>query len=611
MPRYATLDRLGQIAPEKLGRGVVSTETYLRGDGTWATVSSTGTEGPQGPPGADGADGADGAQGPAGPPGASVWGTITGTLSDQTDLQTALNGKSATSHQHFATYASLSHAHIVGDTTGLQTALDAKSETAHQHFAVYSSLSHAHAQADVTNLSTDLAGKSDTSHQHFAVYSSVSHAHIVGDTTGLQTELDGKSSTAHHHFAIYSSLSHAHAQSDVTNLASDLSGKSSTSHQHFGDYASLSHAHIIGDTTGLQTAIDGKSDTAHQHFSLYASLSHAHFGVYASLSHGHAGADITSGTIGPAFLGSGTPTAGTFLRGDSTWATPSGGSGAPTTAEYLVGIADAGLSAERVVASSTSCFFDIGTAGQASVIRAALTGDVTASVNSNAMTIPANTVTYAKMQDVTATSRFLGRITAGAGDPEELTGTQATTLLDNVTSGLKGLAPASGGGTTNFLRADATWAAPGGGSNPFTMAVATLNTGTNSNTVFATVNYVSLSVTASKRYIVEGFLIYRTALITTGLNLAWNVPSGTTLIGQSVVTNALLTASVLSNNAVASSSGASTAPVWVGANNPAYVWLLASLSTTGGKITPLFRSEVSASFATLQAYSMWRMMEIV
>lgn len=31
------------------------------------------------------------------------------------------------------------------------------------------------------------------------------------------------------------------------------------------------------------------------------------------------------------------------------------------------------------------------------------------------------------------------------------------------TSGLNGLAPASGGGTSNFLRADGTWAAPSGG----------------------------------------------------------------------------------------------------------------------------------------------------
>ena len=42
------------------------------------------------------------------------------------------------------------------------------------------------------------------------------------------------------------------------------------------------------------------------------------------------------------------------------------------------------------------------------------------------------------------------------------TGTDATLPL--VSSGDAGLAPASGGGTTNFLRADGTWAAPSGGS---------------------------------------------------------------------------------------------------------------------------------------------------
>ncbi len=63
---------------------------------------------------------------------------------------------------------------------------------------------------------------------------------------------------------------------------------------------------------------------------------------------------------------------------------------------------------------------------------------------------------------VSATSRFLGRIAAGSGAVEEMTGTQATSLLDTFTSALKGVAPSSGGGTLNFLRADGTWAAPPG-----------------------------------------------------------------------------------------------------------------------------------------------------
>lgn len=87
-------------------------------------------------------------------------------------------------------------------------------------------------------------------------------------------------------------------------------------------------------------------------------------------------------------------------------------------------------------------------------------GDITVSGGGTTWTIDNDVVTYAKMQNVSATSRFLGRITAGAGDTEELTGTQATTLLDTFTNLLKGLVPASGGGTTNFLRADGTWTSP-------------------------------------------------------------------------------------------------------------------------------------------------------
>jgi len=84
-------------------------------------------------------------------------------------------------------------------------------------------------------------------------------------------------------------------------------------------------------------------------------------------------------------------------------------------------------------------------------------GDI--SVSGGVITIDNNAVTLAKLADI-ATARFLGRITASSGDPEELTGTQATTLLDAFTDALKGLAPASGGGTVNFLRADGSWAVP-------------------------------------------------------------------------------------------------------------------------------------------------------
>ncbi|WP_149588881.1 DUF2793 domain-containing protein, partial [Tabrizicola flagellatus] len=94
------------------------------------------------------------------------------------------------------------------------------------------------------------------------------------------------------------------------------------------------------------------------------------------------------------------------------------------------------------------------------------TGDVTSS-GDGATTIAPDAVSNDKLANM-ASGTIKGRTGTGTGDPEDLTGTQVTALLDTFTSGAKGLAPASGGGTTNFLRADGTWAAPpgGGGGSP-------------------------------------------------------------------------------------------------------------------------------------------------
>ena len=94
--------------------------------------------------------------------GSASWGTIGGTLSSQTDLTTALNGKAASSHGHaqsdvtnlvtdLAGKAASVHTHAQSDVTGLVSALAGKA-----------SASHTHAQSDVTNLVSDLAAKQDT-----------------------------------------------------------------------------------------------------------------------------------------------------------------------------------------------------------------------------------------------------------------------------------------------------------------------------------------------------------------------------------------------------------------------------------------------------------------
>lgn len=228
---------------------------------------------------------------------------------------------------------------------------------------------------------------------------------------------------------------HTHAESDVTGLVGDLAAK-----------APLASPVFTGDPTA-PTPAPGDNDT---------SLATSAF-VQAAL----AAYVVPDGDKGDITITSGVwavdANAVTYAKIQDV-----------SAASRLLGRGSAsGAGDPQEMTAGTSMVIS-GTALQ----RAALTGDVTASADSNATTIAALAVTTGKIADNAvdntkladmATARLRGRVTAATGDPEDLTGTQATTLLDTFTSALKGLAPSSGGGTTNFLRADGTWAAPAGG----------------------------------------------------------------------------------------------------------------------------------------------------
>ncbi|GEM_PF-6774870 len=90
-----------------------------------------------------------------------------------------------------------------------------------------------------------------------------------------------------------------------------------------------------------------------------------------------------------------------------------GGGGAPTTAQYLTLATDATLTAERVLAFNGSRF---------SVTDGGAGGNYDVDIANDG-------ITYAKIQNVSATDKLLGRSTAGAGDIEEITCTAAGRAL--------------------------------------------------------------------------------------------------------------------------------------------------------------------------------------
>lgn len=109
---------------------------------------------------------------------------------------------------------------------------------------------------------------------------------------------------------------------------------------------------------------------------------------------------------------------------------------------------------------TTGTFADALVSGSAESDEVVMGGDLSGAANASQLV--ANTVANADLAQMAANT-LKGNNTGATANAADLTATQVTAMLDGFTSALKGLVPASGGGTTNFLRADGTWAAPGGG----------------------------------------------------------------------------------------------------------------------------------------------------
>lgn len=158
---------------------------------------------------------------------------------------------------------------------------------------------------------------------------------------------------------------------------------------------------------------------------------------------------------------------GTVTSVDVTGSNGIGVSGSPITSSGTISLSLGDITPTSVAASGTVTGSNLsGTNTGDQTIT--LTGDVTGSgTGSFATTIAAEAVSLSKMANLAANS-IIGNNTGSAATPIALTQAQFTAMVNTFSSSLSGAVPASGGGTTNFLRADGTWAAPAGGSGTVT-----------------------------------------------------------------------------------------------------------------------------------------------
>ncbi len=182
----------------------------------------------------------------------------THSIADVSGLQSALNGKAASSH---GTHVSYSTTTPVMDGTASVGSASTVARSDHKHPTDTSRAS----QTDLDALETVVAGKANSS-----------HAHTIANVTNLQTTLDGKAASSHTHNYAGSSSAGGSATSAnklatarTISLTGDVSG--STSFDGSGNVsitatvADDSHNHTIANVDNLQTTLDGKASASHTH----------------------------------------------------------------------------------------------------------------------------------------------------------------------------------------------------------------------------------------------------------------------------------------------------------------------------------------------------------
>lgn len=369
------------------------TTTYLRADGTWQTITAGG---------------------------GGTWGSITGTLSSQTDLQNALNAKAdSTTLSSYSTTTQMNSA--------INTAVAAKENT------ISSGTTAQYWRGDKTWVALNAAavglGNVLNVAQEPAITAGTTAQYWRGDKTWVTLDKTAVG-LANVDNTSDASKPVSTAQQTALNLKANLSGATFT--------GAITATNLSGTNTGDQdlTALQPKDATL-------TALAGLNWTVGTQVP-----VMTAADTFSLKVVGTATGNLLDKASGDSLYQSLD----ATLTALAALTYTGGGTQIPVFTAPDTVSFKVVGSA----------TGNILDKASGDALYTPIAHATsdIGSSGHTTATNTILGRNAAFTGAIQELTPTATTAMLDTFTSLAKGVVPASGGGTAAYLRADGSWAAP-------------------------------------------------------------------------------------------------------------------------------------------------------
>lgn len=247
----------------------------------------------------------------------------------------------------------------------------------------------------------------------------------------------------------------------VNNSLYAINGSGAFSLLAQSNFANASHSHAFSDLTGKPTTIAGYGITD------FNSLGDARWSL---LAHTHVSANVTDASLG----GNGAADAGLLAKFNA-------------EGQLRAAVENSGLAAIYATSSGSGYAGYFNSSGVAETLKgingssgsaisgASYTGHGVDAESTNGIALHVHGV------DLAGANVALAEFAEGLSETVKLTigndgglswsGTGAQTTATNLPafgSSAKGVVPASGGGTSNFLRADGSWASPGGGSGTVT-----------------------------------------------------------------------------------------------------------------------------------------------